>query len=387
MLLCVGLFTATACNTEVPELNGSASADYPFTVNGVTVQQAVARVAVYDDSLADVVMYLGSAYQMKLAARGSDCVHPDIQILPTAGTAVAPNVEQLKKLGVEILLMRKAPSEQIQKALEAEGIQILVCPEATDRNELIELYRVVASVLGGAKSGYKTGEKRANSLLMALDDIKRVVPQKDVLPIVVYVTDRNGTMATNQTMMGKLFEYVNATNAAGDQGSMEADELQLTAPNVIFCAEGLKSVLASHSSFATLQAVKDGKIIEVPTSGMAWQGSAMLNGVIRLAVELYPELKTEGLLPQEPPVSSNTASEPSSDRPKSVDANSSYEDILILQDRLIELGYMKPPKDGVYGYWTKACIKEFQRRAGLPQTGIADERTMDALYAEDAPKG
>ena len=59
----------------------------------------------------------------------------------------------------------------------------------------------------------------------------------------------------------------------------------------------------------------------------------------------------------------------------------------MLQDRLIELGYMQPPGDGFYGYWTKATVQEFQKRAGLEETGIADEKTMERLFAADAPKG
>jgi flavin reductase (DIM6/NTAB) family NADH-FMN oxidoreductase RutF len=74
------------------------------------------------------------------------------------------------------------------------------------------------------------------------------------------------------------------------------------------------------------------------------------------------------------------------DYPRYVDSNSKAADIKILQDRLIELGYLPPPSNGLYSYWTRECVKQFQERVKLPKTGTADEATMDALFASDAPR-
>lgn len=52
-----------------------------------------------------------------------------------------------------------------------------------------------------------------------------------------------------------------------------------------------------------------------------------------------------------------------------------------LKQRLIELGYMTGSWKGYYGPATTEAVKWFQQVAGLPVTGIADEKTQEALYS------
>lgn len=388
ILICLCLLLSVTACTRMPYSieNGAAETEYPIEVRGVTIEKVVSSVAVYSDSLADVIMSLTSAEQLKLTARGSDSVHPDIEVLPTAGTGAEPDVEQLKTLGVQLILTETPFSESIQTQLDEASISVLVLEKATDRASLIELYRAVGSALSGGRTGYTLGETRANQLLMALDDVQRVIPESESVLVAGYVLDENGRFATDQTMTGQLFSYVGAVNLAADADTLTAAELRLANPSVLFCASGLKDMLQSDVRFAELDAVKNGRVAEIPIREMSWQGLSIVKGAIHLATVLYPELNFET-----DSTSSEATSEPVSSEegthPVSVNAQSSRADILTLQDRLIELGYMQPPGDGVYGYWTKACIAEFQRRAGLEQTGIADERTMQALYADDAPRG
>lgn len=60
--------------------------------------------------------------------------------------------------------------------------------------------------------------------------------------------------------------------------------------------------------------------------------------------------------------------------------------VVELQKRLIELNYLSGSADGDYGGKTESAIKLFQEEAGLTVSGIADEQTQSALYADDAPK-
>lgn len=52
-----------------------------------------------------------------------------------------------------------------------------------------------------------------------------------------------------------------------------------------------------------------------------------------------------------------------------------------LQKRLIDLGYLKDGADGVYGKKTAAAVQAFQKDAGLPETGTADDATQLALFS------
>ena len=53
--------------------------------------------------------------------------------------------------------------------------------------------------------------------------------------------------------------------------------------------------------------------------------------------------------------------------------------ILMIQTKLIELGYLRDSADGVYGLNTETAVEAFQRNNGLDETGVADEETQEKL--------
>ena len=61
------------------------------------------------------------------------------------------------------------------------------------------------------------------------------------------------------------------------------------------------------------------------------------------------------------------------------------DDVLAMQQRLKELGFLKGKADGDFGNGTEKAVKAFQSKAGLKADGIAAEATLKALYADDAP--
>ena len=56
-------------------------------------------------------------------------------------------------------------------------------------------------------------------------------------------------------------------------------------------------------------------------------------------------------------------------------------DILILQNRLIELGYLRDSADGVYGGNTESAVSTLQRNNNLTETGEATPELQDLLYS------
>lgn len=60
------------------------------------------------------------------------------------------------------------------------------------------------------------------------------------------------------------------------------------------------------------------------------------------------------------------------------------DDVLKLQNRLFELGYLNDDRDGAFGNKTQTAVKKFQERMGLEASGIADQQTQTMLYADSA---
>jgi len=57
-------------------------------------------------------------------------------------------------------------------------------------------------------------------------------------------------------------------------------------------------------------------------------------------------------------------------------------DVINLQNRLIELGFLSGTADGIYGDKTKAAVEAFQDSNGLAITGLLTETEIDLLYSE-----
>ena len=58
--------------------------------------------------------------------------------------------------------------------------------------------------------------------------------------------------------------------------------------------------------------------------------------------------------------------------------------VTALQERLIELGYLKGPASGTYDTDTIGAVRSFQKKNGLTSNGTADSATQKALYADTA---
>ena len=56
------------------------------------------------------------------------------------------------------------------------------------------------------------------------------------------------------------------------------------------------------------------------------------------------------------------------------------ETVRAMQERLIELGFLKGKADGAFGPGTEAAVETFQKAASLNPTGIPDPRTMLGIF-------
>ena len=62
------------------------------------------------------------------------------------------------------------------------------------------------------------------------------------------------------------------------------------------------------------------------------------------------------------------------------------DDVLEMQTRLYQLGFLLDDRDGAFGTKTQTAVKQFQQYAGLEVTGIADAATLTVLYSDTAPR-
>ena len=103
---------------------------------------------------------------------------------------------------------------------------------------------------------------------------------------------------------------------------------------------------------------------------------------------ISPSAPVQNWQSEQPPVSQTTptpAPAATSRTYTRLESGATGDDVLALQNRLIQLGYLTGTADGKYGTQTQNAIKLFQKALGISQTGIANVSLQEKLYAANAP--
>ncbi|WP_322172566.1 peptidoglycan-binding protein [Acutalibacter caecimuris] len=383
--LCVAL---AACSDVTGLVSGTQSGEFPVTVNEVTINAKPSRVVVLSPSLADVVLALGCDTQ--LAAGSENCTQDSLRDLKklSAGDAQAVVGEN-----PDLVLLDPA-SSGAEQALRDAGLTVLNLAPAKDRGDFERLYSQVSSALNGGGPGYDTGIRVAQDVFQTLDDINRVASaQGEIVTVCCYLYDLDSAAVTGDMLASTVMTYSGLSNAFGDLagGQYAYENLRNANPYIIFCPPGLKSQMEEDSRFAGLQAVRNGRVVELDPSLMEWQGRTVVSAALEMSAAAFPELLEENSMQVTDPtekiedqVSSAIASSMLEEDPTTyepLEEGDQGEDVLAMQTRLDELGYLDTEYDGHYGEYTAGCVREFQKVNGLPETGTADNDTLKMLYS------
>ena len=386
--ICVG------CGPKGDISSGVAEQDFPVTVNEVTIQDEPKGVVVLSPNLAEVIMALG--YEMQLCGKGAACTQEDLSVLPDM---TLDDPQSILGVGADLVLTEDAPSEEQKQGLNDAGIDVVTIAPATSREDFTRLYREVGSCMMGGVKGYERGEKIAEGIFSTIDDISRQIPQTDTPVSVCYLYDVEGGVVTGDTLEGKLIECAGLINAASDGAGnhMDVETLLMVQPQYIFCPTGLKDTLAQTDQYKDLTAVQEGRVYEMDPSLMEWQGNGVISAVSFMAGTVYPSL-AEGTTSLEPeggesqtPTGGNSdmevgdvTSDPEQPEGDSLELGDEGDAVKNLQLRLAELGYLFVQPTGLYGEGTQQSIMDFQYVNNLRITGVADEETVNRLFAADA---
>ncbi len=390
VFLCVGIMLSAfaACGPKNDISSGAGNQDYPVTIGEVTIKEKPTGAAVLSENLADVILAVG--YETELKAKSEECAQSDLSVLPNV---TADDAEKIKSLGANLVLTETALTQAQNDAMGKAGITVLTIPRATGREDLDRLYSQVGSALKGAKTGYERGKKISQSIFLTIDDISRIIPETNTPTSVAYLFDTEGGVVTGDTLEGKLIESAGLINAASDGtgNKMPVEDLLRVNPKYIFCPTGLKSQLTSSTEYQKLTAVKEGKVYEMDPGLMLLQGSGMTEAVYFMAGTVYPELLKSSSSPST--ASSSAAASPASSGASSaagaytaLKKDAQGDDVMKMQNRLLQLGYMFIKPTGLYGDGTVQSVKDFQLLNGLTVTGVADPATLQKLYSSDAKK-
>lgn len=380
-----------ACGPKNDISSGAGTKDFPVTIGSVTINEEPTGVAVLSPNIADVILALG--YEVQLKAKSAECTQSDLAVLPDV---TVDDVQKIKDLGAKLVFTDTKPADDKVSALNKEGIAVLTLAKATGREDLDRLYSQVGAAMKGAKTGYEKGKKTSQSIFLTIDDISRIIPSSNTPTSVAYLYDAEGAVVTGDTLEGKLIESAGLVNAAsgGTENKLSAGDLLLANPKYIFCPTGLKAKLAQSEEYKKLDAVKQGKVYEMNPNLMLLQGRGMVEAVSFMAGTVYPQL-LEGTAASGTPSGSSQGTGTGSSAASSAAAGNTSatlkkgdkgDEVLKMQNRLKELGYMFVKPSGEFAEGTEQSVKDFQLLNGLTVTGVADPSTLQLLYSANPVK-
>lgn len=411
LCLCMTALLLAGCGSPADIESGAAKQDYPVKVNDVTIESQPEGVAVLSPNVADIILAMG--YEINLKARSAECTQPDLKVLPEV---TADDASKIKELGATVLFADSSVTKAQKDALSEQGITVLTFSPATTRSEFTKLYTQIGSVLAGGNTGYEQGEKTAENIFTTLDDIARIIPNSDVPSTAIYLTDTDGTVATGDSFVDILLSSAGFINGVKGEtgGSVAAESIIRSNPQYIFCPTGLKEKLETTDGWKDMDAVKNGRVCEIEPELMQWQGRSVISAVSEMAGFAHPELASSdnssdmSSSEAEPTPKPSETTEPTptpeatpkptetpkpTTEPTPTPDSTSYQqlqkgdtgsDVLKMQERLDELGYMFTTYDGTFDTGTEQAVMDFQLNNGYLTTGIARPDMLELLYSDNA---
>ncbi len=406
--------------------------NYPVKIANYTFEEQPDSVVCLSDSVADIIIACGYASSIK--GRSDECTQDEIAAVNSVGTKSSPNTQKILELSPDVVFADKTLDKNIIDKLKKEDVIVLTMAQAKNSEQLTSLYGNICALLNGNVTGRKNGESKAGSILITMDDLQRIIPEKEVVITACYLYDTDGNCADNDTFCGKLFSYANAVNIAPESaaGLNIFESISRSDPQYIFCDKGVKQKIENDERFKNFSAVKSGNIYEIDRTVFERQGNSITQVLSYIIETMYPEISsTSQNLPESSDTqnskneSSDESSEESSDDESSDESSeessndessdesseesssdessdessttalqitddmkySLYDEddnIRIIQERLIELGYMNDSATGYYGGVTTNAVEDYEEANGLTVDGTLDSDDLRLLFSNDA---
>lgn len=403
-------------------LAGCGNKDFPVEVANIVIKEKPENIVVLDAPTADIVSYMG---YLDIVGKSDEVNQNWLGVVPSVGAAHSPDVKKIIDSKADIVFASENLDDTIKTALEEADIQVITMSHAQTPNQLETNYLTIAKILWGKETGQSTGTKSYADLLNSFDMIKKEADgakTTDVPETVCYLYYENGKlkMMSSGTYGDMLLSYTNAVNAAVniDDNLVDVNTLKIANPNYIFYAdEETLTQIKANAALRTLNAVKNNKTLMVSAEEMERQGQTAVDTLQKMVYFIYPQLKpadktatpdqaattatspsnvsaTEGATTATSPTTAQVGGSLAAQYKINITSNLSLKledennNVKAMQQRLFDLGYVTDKENitGYYGEVSQKAVREFQKKNGIAQTGIADNATLTAMFDSGAVK-
>ncbi len=425
------LLAAVMVCTAAVIFAGCGDGNYPVTVANITIDKEPEAIVVLDPSAADIISYMN--YDGKIVGRSTEVDQSYLSVAPDFGAAADPDVNSIINSGAQVVFAGDKINDDAVKQLQEKKIQVIKMSLADTPKELETNYLTIGKILGGAVTGLEKGTSSYEKLIEHMEKLKIEVSSSTTSGALetacyLYVDDGSLRVMTSGTYVDMLIGYTGAVNVAVNiiDGNVEVNTLRIANPNYIFYSdEQTLNAIQSDDVLSKLTAVTSGKALQVSEKEITRQGLTALATLEKMIGFMHPELAkkattdeaaTQAQTPAQTATEAATqaatqaaaqATQAANEAPhseadrydikitddlslkKGDEDKGDSKDVWELQHRLWNLDYLVGVDNvtGYYGDLTEQAVKDYQKAAGFEVTGVADNKTIKALFMSDAPKG
>jgi iron complex transport system substrate-binding protein len=302
VLLVVG---ATACGMR--EIDSTAPppikpTPFPVTVeaaNGdIRIEEQPNRIVSLSPSVTEMLYAMGAG-ELIVAADEYSNYPADAPATKLSG--FEPNVEAIVKFEPELVVISEDRGD-LNRALEAVGIPLLVTPSAESLEDTYDEIRELGQATGHAAEAADL----VDSIKDDLDRLSESVPEFDEPLTYYHELTETFYSATSKTFIGRIYGMVGLHNIADEARVSGTEYPQLSAeyiidadPDIIFLADTKHGrgqsveTVASRPGWDQISAVKTGAVVELDDDIASRWGPRIVD-FLEVVVEAVSDLKAEG---------------------------------------------------------------------------------------------
>lgn len=399
----LSILTLSSC-VVLSSCGENKNQDYPVKVANLTIEKEPEKIVALSDNAADILAAIG--YDVKLEGRSDECTQESLNIVSSVGSKSNPDVNTIIGCKADVVFADTTLNKDIEKTLKEQNIKVVKISAADTKDELSVMYGSIGAIAGGNKTGREKAKQAFEYLFNAVDELAGQSSASSFTTCgYLYLDGAELKTFVKDSFVDTLIKATGATNVTSgttvaqingsieDDGTIDIETLKRSNPTYIFCSDkATVDFLKNHSVLKNLDAVKADRLFEISYDSILRQGDSILVNIKAMCDVMYQNTNTNTLATQ--PTTENVVDISTVADQYGITLKEGMElkledennDVMALQKRLDDLGYMTVEPTGYFGELTITAIKDFEKSNGLEETGKADFETLTKIFSTDAKK-
>lgn len=381
----VMIFTITACSMptsidDVKNVLTDTQTEFPVDTGQEVISEAPKDIVVLDDNLADVLITCG--YTENIIGKSSECNQGELLNVKVYGSNARPDTKGLINLKPDVIFASDDIDYNCYEKLKDNGIIVLRMADSSTVKGFKSFYSNICKIMDGNITGVEKGEKTADRVINSIEKSKG---NNIVRGCYLYELDGESAV-TSEMYSSELMSIAGIQNITTENdrnghfaiSQIVAVDKQEGFPFYIFCKEGMREKVMSDDTLKKTNAVSKNRVVEIPSKYITRQGKTAIEGVMYIKSIINGDSSATGIS-----VAVDYGITITDNMSYTLDDQSS--DVLAIQNRLSDLGYLSIKPTGYFGESTVEAVKEFQINNELKRRdGVADKNTIERLFSTSA---